>query len=367
MKIAIVHDFLLSYGGAERVLEHVHEMFPEAPVFTLRYDEKRMHSRMKNWDMRTSIIEKMPIIKKRGHTMAMPLYPLAIESFDLSHFDVVLSLSSAFAHGALTQPSTKHICYYHTPTRFLWDYHYEYLKEKGWDKGVKGMAIQRFLHRLREWDFLAAQRPDAVIANSQTVAKRINKYYRRDAHVIYPGLDVDKYDISPKHDDYYLTVCRLTPAKKIELAVLACTKMRRNLHVVGSGEELERLKTIAGPTITFLGFLDDVELRHQMAHCRALIWPNVDDFGLVPVEVMACGRPVIAYNKGGAIETVVDNKTGVLFDDQSAEGVIKAITKFEDLESHFSSSDIASHAKTFSKKRFQEQLQKVIYETIKQK
>ncbi len=365
MKLAIVHDFLLSYGGAERVLEHVHEMFPNAPVFTLRYDENRMHGRMKNWDVRSSIIEKMPIIKKRGHTMAMPFYPLAIESFDFSQFDVVLSLSSAFTHGVITQPKTKHICYYHTPTRFLWDYHFEYLKEKGWDKGIKGVAIQRFLHRLRQWDFLAAQRPDVVIANSQTVASRIKKFYRRQADVIYPGLDAEKYSVAKSHDDYYLTACRLTPPKKVDLAVIACTQMGRNLHVVGSGEELERLKKMAGPTIKFLGFLDDEALLKEMSYCRALIWPNVDDFGLVPVEVMACGRPVIAYNEGGATETVVDNKTGVLFDDHSVNGVRDAITRFESQESNFLPTDISKHAKMFSKTNFQNKLRDAINSAVK--
>lgn len=366
MKLAIVHDFLLSYGGAERVLEHVHELYPKAPVFTLRYNPSRMHHRMAGWDVRTSFVEHIPLLKNRGHTLAMSLYPLAIESFDLSEYDVVLSLSSAFAHGVLTPPETAHICYYHTPTRFLWDYHYQYLKEKGWDRGLKGAAAQRFLHRLRQWDFLAAKRPDVILANSKTVASRIEKFYRRDVdHVIYPGVDDTHLLSGLSHsDDYYVTISRLTPPKRVELAVEACTKLSRPLHVIGTGEDLDRLQKIAGPTIQFKGFLDDTALIPEIASSKALLWPGIDDFGLVPVEAMSLGKPVIAYNKGGATETVVDGKTGVLFDHQSTSGLMKAIAQFESLQSRFDAETIRSHAKPFSKIEFQKQLKQVIENAV---
>ncbi len=364
MKLAIVHDFLLTYGGAERVLEHVHEMYPEAPIFTLRYSPERMHHRMDGWDIRTSMIERLPVLKKRGHTLAMPLYPMAVEDWDFSGFDVVLSLSSAFAHGVITQPETTHICYYHTPARFLWDYHYQYMKEKAWDRGFKGAVAQRFLHRLREWDYLAAQRPDMMLGNSQTVADRIHKFYRRDATVLYPGFDSDFYVPSSvlhsPSSDYYITVCRLTPPKRIELAVQACTKLGRELHVIGAGEELEHLQAMAGPTIQFTGFLEDGAVRAETQGAKALLWPCIDDFGLVPVEAMACGVPVIAYNKGGTTETVVDGTTGVLFDDHSTEGMIAAIERFEKIESKLDPKAIHEHAQQFSKEQFQQKLKRVI-------
>ncbi len=361
MKLAIVHDFLLGYGGAERVLEHVHELFPDAPVYTLRYNTERMHHRMDGWDIRTSFIEKMPILSKRGHTLAMPLYPLGMEQFDFSEYDVVLSLSSAFAHGVLTQPSTTHICYYHTPTRFLWDYHYQYLKERGWDKGIKGNVVKRFFHKLRIWDYVAAQRPDICLSNSQTVADRLTKFYQRDSEVVYPGLELDKHSVSSEApQDYYLTVSRLTPPKRLELAVEACTALKRPLHVVGTGEDLERLRSLAGPTVSFLGFLSDEQVEKEMQHCRALLWPGIDDFGLVPVEAMACGRPVVAYNLGGATETVVHGKTGVLFNDHSKEGMIAGIEAFEEIEKNLKSDDIAKHAQKFSKESFQKNIKAII-------
>ncbi|MFA6081986.1 MAG: glycosyltransferase [Patescibacteria group bacterium] len=362
MKLAIIHDFLMTYGGAEKVTHQVHDLFPDAPIFTLRYDPEKIGHRFDDCDVRSSFIDKHSMLNRRGHTMAMPLYPMAIESFDLSEFDTVLSFSSAFAHGVITQPGTRHISYYHTPTRFLWDYHYQYLKEKGWDKGVKGAVAQRFLHNLRQWDFLAAQRGDELYANSGTVKDRVTKFYRRDSKVIYPGVEVDKYKIAEKVDDYYLTICRLTPPKRVELAIQACNELKRPLHIIGSGEDKERLQQMAGPTIKFMGFMTDEEVINQVEHCRAILWPGIDDFGLVPVEGMAAGRPVVAFDKGGATETVVHNQTGILFQDQSTAGMIDGIKQLDKIESKLNPKAIKSHAEKFSLDEFNNNIRRIVEE-----
>ncbi len=372
MRLAIVHDFLLSYGGAERVLEHVHELWPKAPVYTLRYDAEKMHHKMDGWDIRSSNMDRMPVVGKSAHALAMPFYPYAIEQFDLSDYDVVLSLSSVFAHGVITQPETTHICYYHTPARFLWDYHFQYLKEKGWDRGVKGAAARRILHQLRQWDFLASKRPDVRLANSKTVQKRLSKFYHQDSEVIYPGIDFSRstFHVTRRPEasgpearstsDYYVTISRLTAPKRIELAVEACTKLNRPLHVIGVGDQLEYLQSIAGPSVSFLGFLPDESVQHELEHCKALLWPNIDDFGLVPVEAMACGRPVVAFNQDGATETVIDGQTGVLFDNQTAEGLIAGIKRLDEIEDKLDPKKIQAHAQQFSKEAFQKKIKEVV-------
>jgi len=371
MKLAIVHDFLNIYGGAERVLEHVHEIYPDAPIYTLRYDAEKMHHRMDGWDIRPSTVNKYPILKNHGHMAAMPFYASAIESFDLSEYDVVLSLSSVFAHGVITQPKTVHICYYHTPARFLWDYHFDYLAEKGWDKGLFAPAVKKFLHKLRIWDYLAAQRPDICLANAKTIQKRVRKFYRRESDVIYPGVDLSNYSAPTKNyglrsmDSYYLTICRLTKPKRTELAVEACTKLNRPLHVIGTGPELENLKSIAGKSVSFLGFLSDAEVVTELSNAKALLWPNIDDFGLVPVEAMASGTPVIAYNKDGATETVIHDKTGILFDNQSVEGLIDGIKQLDDIESKLKPEDIRKHAMQFSKTEFQKKIKSAVEKAYK--
>lgn len=360
MKIAIIHEFLLSYGGAERVLEHVHEIFPDAPVYVLRYDAEKMHHRMDGWDIRTSFVDKIPFMKNRGHSLTMNLYPLAIESFDLSKYDVVLSFSSCFTHGVITQPNTIHICYYHTSTRFLWDYHFDYLKEKGWDKGILSPYVKKFLHKLRSWDYLAAQRPDICISNAKTIQKRVKKFYRRESNVIYPGAEIENYQLGNNRGDYYITVCRLTKPKRTELAVLACTKLGRPLHVIGTGDEMDYLKSIAGPTIKFCGFLSDKEVANKLSNAKALLWPNIDDFGLVPIEAMASGTPVIAFNKDGATETVIHEKTGILFNEQSVDGLINGIKQLDAIESKMKPEEIRNHAMQFSKAEFQKNIKKAV-------
>jgi glycosyltransferase involved in cell wall biosynthesis len=360
MKLAIVHDFLLSYGGAERVIEQVHEIYPTAPIYTLRYNAEKMHHKMDGWDIRSSFVDNIPVVKDKGHTLAMSLYPLAIESFDFKEFDIVLSFSSTFAHGIITQPKTTHICYYHTPARFLWDYHFSYLKEKGWDKGLKAPYAKKFLHKLRIWDYLAAQRPDVCFANSNTIKDRVSKFYRRESDTIYPGVEIDNYKATKEHQNYYVTVCRLTKPKRVELAVEACTKLKLPLHVIGTGEELDNLKAIAGPTITFCGFLNDQEVADKLASAKALLWPNIDDFGLVPIEAMASGTPVVAYNKGGATETVVHGKTGVLFDNQTVDGLIKGIQELDNILPSPDAKAIRAHAEQFSKIAFQKNIKAII-------
>lgn len=361
MKLAITHDFLINYGGAERVLQHVHDLFPSAPIYTLRHNQEKIGHITKGWDIHSSVIDRWPSMLRHNHTLPMYFYPYAIEQFDFSKFDVVLSLSSTFAHGVITGPQTTHVCYYHTPARFLWDYTHQYVKEKGWT-GIKASASSKILHNLRIWDFLAAKRPDVRLANSKTIQSRINKFYRQESTVLYPGAEIDKYKIPDDNTpgEYYAVVSRLTPPKKLDLAVEACNKLKKPLHIIGTGDDKERLQSLAGPTVKFLGFLSDQEIAVELMNCRALLFPGVDDFGLTPVETMASGRPVIAFAEGGATETVIDGKTGILFQEQSVDGVIDGIRKLDKIINKLDAKEIRKHSEKFSKIEFQKNLKHVI-------
>lgn len=367
MKLAIVHDFIIDYGGAERVLQHVHELYPSAPIYTLRHDPDRIGHITKGWDVRSSNIDKWPSFLRKNHTFPMSFYPYAIEQFDFDQYDVVLSLSSVFAHGIITAPNTTHICYYHTPARFLWDYTHKYIEEKGWT-GAKAVVSRKVLHNLRIWDYLAGMRPDIRLVNSQNVQERVKKFYRQNSTVVYPGAEIDKYTISSskKPGEYYIVICRLTPPKRVDLAIEACNKLKKPLHIVGSGDDRERLEKMSGQTIQFLGFLNDSETAKELASCRALLFPGVDDFGLVPVEAMACGKPVVALGEGGATETVIDGTTGVLFTPQSPDGVIDGINKLEKIIDKLDAKAIRKHAEKFSKLEFQRNIKRIINDAYQQ-
>ena len=361
MKLAIMHDFLINYGGAERVIQHIHELYPTAPIYTLRHDPERIGHITKGWDVRSSIIDSWPSFLRKNHTFPMSFYPYAIEQFDFDQYDIVLSFSSTFAHGIITGPKTIHICYYHTPARFLWDYTHQYIEEKGWT-GLKAVISRKVLHNLRVWDYLASMRPDVRLANSRNIKERLKKFYRQDSMVVYPGAEIDKYKLSESQElgDYYIVICRLTPPKRVDLAIEACNKLQKPLHVIGSGDDRERLEKMSGPTIKFLGFLKDSETAKELAGSRALLFPGVDDFGLVPIEAMACGKPVVALGEGGATETVIDGKTGILFSPQSTEGVIDGITKLEKIIKKLDPISIRKHAEQFSKLEFQRNIKKII-------
>lgn len=350
MKVALVHDFLTSFGGAERVLKDLSDLYPQAPIFCLLYNSKKV-PQFKNKKVIQSSLAKWPSFLKNREVLLRPSCPKAVEEFDLSKYDVVISNTTTFAKGAITSPHTIHISWIHSPTRYLWDYKDEYLEEHK-VKGLKRMILSRLFLKMRLWDFEAAQRPDFLVANSKNVQKRIRKYYRRTSDIIYPGVDLSKYEVGSQKENFYLVVSRLSKYKKVDLAIRACNKLKSRLVIIGEGAELEHLKKIAGPTIEFKGFLPDKEVKEYYKRARAFLFPAEEDFGLTPIEAMASGTPVIAYRKGGLLETVNKGIGGLFFEDQSAKGLVETIKRFESQKDQFDPYKIAQSVKKFDISEF---------------
>lgn len=349
MKVALVHDYLNQMGGAERVVLALHELFPDAPLYTSIYDPQRVDAAFRSIDIRTSFMQKLPLVKKH-HQPFLPLYPFAMERFDLRGYDLVLSSSSAFGKGVITRPGTMHICYCHTPMRWCWNYD-EYVERENLGKMARSM-LPFFITNLRVWDQTTSMRVDHFIANSPVVADRIQKYYRREAVVIPPPIEVSRFLFDPttQPEDYFLVVSRFMPYKRIDLAIEACNHRGLPLLIIGSGRDEQRLKKLAGPTIRFLGRLSDEEVLHYYAHCRALILPGEEDFGITPLEAQASGRPVIAFGEGGALASVIDGVTGVFFREQTVASLVATLATFD--ESYYDTQAIRSHALEFDKARF---------------
>ncbi|MDD4996155.1 MAG: glycosyltransferase [Patescibacteria group bacterium] len=356
MKVALIHDFLTQYGGAEKVLECFHKIWPTAPIFTLFYDQEAMRDKFIDCDIRVSPIQNLPFGVKK-YRWYLPLMPSAVERFNLKNFDLVISDCSAYAKGVITQPGTCHFSYIHTPTRYLWSDAHNYLDSlKGGEK-IASKIIAPLLNRLRIWDYLAAQRPNALIANSKFVAQRIKHYYHRESTVIYPPVETDKFKISEKIDKYFLVVSRLRPYKRVDLAVQAFNHLKIPLKIIGGGES-RILKKMAGPHIEFLGILSNQKRADYMSRCQALIFPQEEDFGITAVEAMASGRPVIAYQAGGALEIIKENKTGQFFKEQTWESLAEAVVKFK-IE-NFNSNKIREHALQFNQERFKEEIKSFV-------
>lgn len=362
MKVALVHDFLLKLGGAERVLKVFAEIYPDAPIFTLLYDENAVGEVFPKERVRTSFLQdSLSFLRKRYRFMTNKM-PRAMEEFDFSGFDLVLSSSSAFSHGIIVPVNTIHICYCHSPMRYAWDHSNEYMEEND-IHGFKKFVYALLLKKLREWDKAAADRPDKYIANSKTVAGRLKKYYKIDSLVIPPPVDVGKFTVSDRHDDYFLIVSTLTPYKRIDLAVQLFNKIGRRLLIIGEGSHKKYLEIIAAPNIEFLGFKSDEEVREYMKHCRALLFPGEDDFGIVPVEAMACGKPVLAYGKGGALETVIEGQTGEFFYEPTIPAIEDALARLMYNEKFYKPHSIRKHAEEFDKEVFEKRIRKAISET----
>ena len=326
MKVAITADWLNSFGGAERVLLELREIFPEAPIYTTVHDPAGLPPSMHSWDIRTSFLQRIPFARRR-HQPFLPLMPLAFEQFDLSEYDLVLTTSSACAKGVITPPGTLNICYCYTPSRYLWDLYHQYTANHPARPLIAPMA-----HWLRIWDRLSAERVDHFIAISHEVASRIERHYGRDSEVIYPPVDVDRFVPSRRPaEDFYLVVSRLVGYKRIDLAVQAATRLGRRLVVVGEGAERKALERLAGPTVRFVGRRSDDEIADLYSRCRGFLFPGLEDFGIAPVEAQAAGRPVIAFGRGGATETVIDGVTGVHFLEQSVDSLTDAMLRFEKL------------------------------------
>ncbi|HEX8981485.1 MAG TPA: glycosyltransferase [Ktedonobacterales bacterium] len=355
MRVALVHDYLNQMGGAEKTLLALARIFPGAPIYTSIYDPSRVDKAFQSLEIHTSFMQGMPFVK-RHHQPFLPLYPYAMESFDLREFDLVLSDSSAFAKGIVTRPETLHICYCHTPMRWAWNFE-DYI-EREHIGGLARMGLAPFINWLRMWDYASAARVDAFVANSPVVAARIAKYYRRESVIIPPPVDVTRFSVSTRREDYFLIVSRLAPYKRIDLAVQAFTKLGLPLRIVGTGRDEHSLKSMAGPTVKFLGRLSDEQVQEQIAGCRAFVFPGEEDFGIAPVEAQACGKPVIAYGAGGALTTVIEGLTGVFFREQTAESLAAVVANFR--AEYFSSIAIRQHAEQFDTARFAERLTRFV-------
>lgn len=356
MKIALVHDFLSQNGGAEQVLKVLHEMYPEAPIFTL-FANREKFPEFKNADIRESALALLPAARAH-YQWYLPLMPLATELYDLSEYDIVISSVSAFAKGIITRPNTVHICYCHTPTRFLWSDTHSYVADMPRHRIIK-LLVQPVLAWQRIWDRLAADRVDIFIANSQTVQKRIKKYYRRDSEIIHPSVEVESFSISaeaPKN--YFLAGGRLVSYKKFDWIIEACNRLKLPLKIFGEGAIEQDLKRMAGPTIEFLGRVNLEEQKKLYRECLAYIQPQVEDFGMTAIEAMASGRPVIALPEGGSTETIIDGVTGQFMKFSGWEGVLDALQNFD--PSKYNSATIREHALKFSRAQFEERIRAVV-------
>jgi glycosyltransferase involved in cell wall biosynthesis len=357
MKIAIVHDYLNQYGGAERVVEALHEIFPEAPIYTSIYDENRMPPIFKQMDIRTSFMQHLPMIME-WFKIYFPLYPLAFESFDLSSYEVILSSSSAFAKGIKKSKGQLHICYCYTPMRFVWRYN-DYVKREGFSIWIKRI-LPFFLNPIKQWDLRNNAGVDAFIAISAMIAERIRKIYGRESDIIYPPVETEKFKPGKIDGDYYLVASRLTAYKRIDLAVEAFDQLELPLKVIGDGPAGPALRRMAKENIEFLGRVNDQELAYHLANCRALIFPGEEDFGIVPLEAMASGRPVIAFQAGGAKETILEGKTGIFFKEQSVVSLCEAVKRFR--FELFDKNEIRKHAENFAKANFKKRIKEYIDE-----
>ena len=366
MRIAIVHHWFVSLAGGERVVDTIASMFPTADIFTLFLDEQKLPPAIQKRKITTSFLDKAPAAR-RAHRHLLPFYPLAVEMLDLSGYDLVITSDSGPMKGVVTDPSATHICYCHSPMRYLWDGYSAYARKMSpLARAFFGLTC----HYVRNWDYAAAQRVDHFIANSNYVAGRIRKYYRRESTIIHPPINTSQSFLAGDHDDYYLAVGRLVPYKRTDILIDACTKLGRKLVIVGDGPEMKRLRKRAGKNIEFLGEANEPHLRNTYARCRALLFAADEDFGMVPLEAQSFGRPVIAYGKGGSLETVVgiyppigqgqtkeiDGITGVFFKEQTPDSLAQAILSFEAGEESFVPHRIQLHARKFDTSVFVDRL-----------
>ncbi|HSK74360.1 MAG TPA: glycosyltransferase [Pyrinomonadaceae bacterium] len=346
-KIAIVHDYFIQMGGAERVAEELHSIFPEASMVTTVDMRREIPRAIKNSPVKTSWMQHLPINQK-NHRLYFLLYPFAVNSLDLSDFDLIISSSSGYAKGVKKKKGAVHICYCHTPMRWVWRYE-DYVAREQMGK-VSKKVLPFLLSGLKKWDLRAAQQPDFYIANSEVVAQRIREFYKREAIVIPPPIDVERFSIDETDGDFYLLLSRLSSYKRLDLAVEACKKLDRPLVVIGDGPLRKQLEEQAGPNTRFLGRQPDEIVAKYASQCRALIFPGEEDFGMTPLEINAAGRPVIAFNGGGARETVIAGKTGVFFKEQTPESLMEAIEEFESL--NWNRQALRQHAEKFNRNVF---------------
>jgi glycosyltransferase involved in cell wall biosynthesis len=364
LRVALVHYWFVNRRGGERVVEVLAEMFPQADIFTLVLDRAALTPALRAHKLTASFLQRLPGAR-RHYQKLLPLFLLALEQFRLDDYDLVISSESGPAKGVLTRPHTCHVCYCHTPMRYVWDMYHQY--HAAAPGGALGRALYAWVaNYVRQWDYASAGRVDYFAASSRNAAARIRKYYRRDSKVIYPPVDVGSFPLTDGRDDFYLVVSSLVHYKRVDLAIAACNHLKRKLVVIGDGEELTALRKAAGPTVTLAGYQPDEVVREHYRRCRAFLFPGEEDIGLTPIEVQASGRPVIAYGRGGALETVdgffvgepprPEAASGVFFARQTVESLVEAIQQFESLEARFSSRFIRAQAERFDVSRFKKEM-----------
>ncbi|HEV7705801.1 MAG TPA: glycosyltransferase [Gemmatimonadaceae bacterium] len=362
MKIAIVHDYLNQAGGAERVVGTLHTMFPDAPIFTTILDRASLWDVLRDADIRTSWMQKLPLLKRHFKAYLL-FYPGAIERFDLREYDLVISSSSAFGKAAITRSDAVHVCYCHTPMRFVWDYE-RYMEREQYGSPVRAVLVP-VLKRFRTWDVKTSVRPHVYVANSTVVADRIRRFYGRESVIVPPPVAVQRFTPVEKAEDFYLIVSRLNPYKRVDLVVKAFNDLGRPLVIIGDGPDRAVLEAMAKPNIKFLGRLPDPEVAQYYARCRALLFPGDEDFGIVPLEANAAGRPVIAYKAGGALDTVVDGKTGIFFSELTPESLTEAVLRAE--STAWDSAAIRRHAEEFAEPHFRERFMRVVEKIVQER
>ena len=350
LRVAVVHDWLTDNGGAEKVLSAILDLFPSADIFTLVKSDKFHDAQIDKLKVTTSFIQRLPWASKYYRNY-LPFFPVAVEQFDFSNYDLVLSSSYCVAKGVITGPDQLHISYCHSPMRYAWDLQFQYLKEAGLENSFKGKLTRLLLNKLRLWDYASSARVDHFISNSEFIKKRINKCYRRSSQVIYPPVDVDKFQLNEVKKSYYFTCSRLVQYKKIQLIVEAFNKMPdKRLVVAGTGPEFDKIKSIASSNIELLGYVEFKKLKRLMEQAKCFVFAAEEDFGIIPVEAQACGTPVIAYGKGGCLETVIDGVTGLFFYEQEVEAIAAAVSRFEDMR--WDCHTIRNHSEKFSLNKF---------------
>jgi len=365
LKVALIQDWLTIIGGSEKVFKEIASLYPDADIYTLvARDETIQALNLSAHKVTTSFIQNLPFAKKRYRSY-LPLFPLAIEQFDLSGYDLVISSSHAVAKGVLTHSNQIHICYCHSPVRYAWDLYHQYLNEAGLNKGVKGFIVKYFLHRLRQWDIISTNRVDHFIANSKYISNRIRKIYGRESAVIYPNVATEDFTPIAIKKDYYVTCSRFVPYKKIDLIVSAFAKMPdKKLYIIGDGPDFKKISKLVKSNTVILGHLPFNELKQYLAEAKAFVFAAEEDFGILPVEAQACGTPVIAYKRGGVLESIIENKTGVFFTEQSVDSIISAVNTFEKTLMLFNCNDIAKHASVFSTDRFKNEFLSFVNQII---
>lgn len=363
MKKALIHDWFSAFGGAEKCIASFTNVWNDFDIYSLIdfLDDKNRDTILKGKKANTSFIQKMPKAQDKYRNY-LPLFPFAIEQFNLEEYDLILSSSHCVAKGVLTHSNQLHISYVHTPVRYAWDLYFRYLEESRLDKGLKGLLAKYFLHKLRIWDQSTINRVDHYIANSHYIANRIKKVYGKNADVIYPPVDVEKFKLYEQKEDFYLTASRLVPYKKIDLIVETFAKTNKKLVVVGAGPEMDKIKSKAANNIELLGYQEDAVLIDLMRRAKAFIFAAEEDFGIIPVEAQACGTPIICFGKGGARETVINGKTGVYFNEQTVDSLLKAVNHFDVSQHKFEPHLIRENALRFSTSRFENEIKQYVNE-----